>query len=261
MRKQLTIICLSAIGIIGITSNSSAETKTSNQDGNWSTDGIWTPSGVPAAGDDVIIDDAHDVTVDVNSTCLSLRLNTPTSFNGTTLIVPTGITLTVNGDVNIDYSGSASGGTVLVLQGTATVTMTGNLNFNASSVNKSIFDMGSGASVLNIGGNMVLGTEGTLASASGGSIVNFNGSGAQTLTMGANFIFEEITLNNSGSGITLGAAITDANVTGNISIQTGIFDNGGFAIAEASGDLFSISSGATFRLSGTSTWPSGFCLR
>jgi len=97
--------------------------------------------------------------------------------------------------------------------------------------------------------------------------VNYNGSAyAQTIPFAypANKInaaasttavlsYTNLTTNNTNvSGATLGAAITGTNVTGNLSVQSGILDNGGFAIALASAKNFSVSNGATFDLSGTS---------
>ena len=55
------------------------------------------------------------------------------------------------------------------------------------------------------------------------------------------------------NGATLSATITSTLVTGNLSVQSGTLNNGGFAITLASGKNLALSSGATFNLTGTST--------
>lgn len=48
--------------------------KISRVSGNWSTPTTWTPTGVPAFSDNVIIDNNHTVTIDVNASCNNLQV-------------------------------------------------------------------------------------------------------------------------------------------------------------------------------------------
>lgn len=72
------------------------------------------------------------------------------------------------------------------------------------------------------------------------STVNLNGTGAQTLNV-SQFNYANVTLNNtSASGVALGAAVTATNITGDLRLQSGIFNNGGFAIALATDKSFRV---------------------
>jgi hypothetical protein len=65
-------------------------------------------------------------------------------------------------------------------------------------------------------------------------------------------------LNFNSSNATLTSAITAANVSGNISIQSGSLNNGGYAIAGNASKAFSVSDGALFIISQSATAPTGF---
>src|SRR6185436_4078755 len=115
-----------------------------------------------------------------------------------------------------------------------------------------VLDLSNGsnlASTLKVKGSLSRNTTDGVFTAGTGSTVNFTGTGAgQTIDV-TNLTYANVQVNNtSGSGATLGAAITSANVTGNLSVQSGTLNNGGFAITLASAKNFSVSSGATFNL-------------
>jgi hypothetical protein len=124
-----------------------------------------------------------------------------------------------------------------------------------------------------VSGNVTLGDaskEGTITMTSGGTLqiggsftktvgstftagtgtVDYNGSAAQTINLGVNY-FNLKTNNSNGSGATISTAITSTNVTGDFTIESGIFDNGGNAIGGNVAKSFSIVNGATFKISGT----------
>ncbi|MGB4848502.1 MAG: hypothetical protein WBP41_11320, partial [Saprospiraceae bacterium] len=106
----------------------------------------------------------------------------------------------------------------------------------------------------NIAGNLTLATGfGTLTQST--STTNFNGTSAQTIPIGVSLVkyFSLSTNNTSANGATLSAAITSANVTGNLSVVTGTLNNSGFAITLAILKNFSVANGAIFNLTGTST--------
>ncbi|MBN4051355.1 T9SS type A sorting domain-containing protein, partial [bacterium AH-315-M05] len=221
----------------------------------WDLGTTWTGGVVPTASDSAVIVAGNAVTVRTsNAACASVSLNA-VGFSTAVITVESGQTLTING--NADLNGSNDVPAVIDLKGTAILNITGNINMNVSTADKARIIMTDGASTLNLNGNINLSSVGTLSS-SATSTVNINGSSAQTLAMGSGLVYNHININNSSDTVTLGAAITNANVTGNIKVLTGTFDNGGFSIATVSSDTFQVNNAATFILSGTSGWPSGF---
>jgi autotransporter-associated beta strand protein len=116
-----------------------AVTKTSTGTGLWNTAATWSPSGVPAAGDEVIIASGHTVTLDVNTVnnLLSLTVNSggTLSITGNRNIFAT--TFTIAGTFNYTGSGSINSTTINIntgatfnsINGTGTITAT-TLNIN-----------------------------------------------------------------------------------------------------------------------------------
>ncbi len=114
----------------GNQSTSAAGTKTSNvTTGNWSTNGSWTPSGVPTATDNVIIKNGHTITINGNAQCNNLTVGQGSSGtlrlgnNGTSRI------LTVNGNVTINNGATLISGTS---NATHTATISGNIINNGT---------------------------------------------------------------------------------------------------------------------------------
>ena len=146
---------------------------------------------------------------------------------------------------------------------TGTMTVSGNLTFNnvsGSDPAQTQIIMSGGAGTFNLGGVFTINNNsGTLLPGTS-STFNFNGSVAQTVPIGvSNVDYKNLNINNTHpSGATISAAISTANVTGNIKIETGTLNNGGFAIVGGSSDAFSVSDDALLNLSGTSTFPTGF---
>lgn len=84
-----------------------AVTKTAVATGNWSAAATWSPSGVPASGDDVIIKGGFTVTVDGNYTCRNLNVGDATASNATLTANASG-NLSITGDVQINPSNKAN---------------------------------------------------------------------------------------------------------------------------------------------------------
>jgi len=96
----------------------SGATKTTTKTGNWSDATVWSPSGVPANTDDVVIQGGHTITVNGNYTCRNFDLGGATN-NTTTLTVSGTNTLTITGNVRINPNNhnrtmtlNANGGTI-----------------------------------------------------------------------------------------------------------------------------------------------------
>ncbi|MBL4658605.1 MAG: SprB repeat-containing protein, partial [Flavobacteriales bacterium] len=204
------------------------------QTGSWSALSTWgSGSGpIPIATDSVNIGDGHDVTVDVNSTCAEINLIQSTGGSNTVLGVATGITMTVS--ENLVINGDGNSFSRVELDGTgSTLTIGTDITFNGAA--DATLDMGAAASVLNIAGAIIQNSAGVLTNTGSLSTVNFNGSAAQTMNLGTGMVYDNVTFANSGSGVTLGAAITSAKVSGNMVIASGTLNTGGFDI-EFDGD-------------------------
>lgn len=84
---------------------SMAVTKTSTGTGSWGTAGTWSPSGVPLAGDDVVIASGHTVTVNNN-----YSINHVTVNSGGTLTYTSGRTLSMTGNLVVNGVVNMAGG-------------------------------------------------------------------------------------------------------------------------------------------------------
>jgi hypothetical protein len=194
----------------------------------------------------------------------NVTVNQPTANNLTIAWNINGGSATVGGNVTIGGTNTTTNRIAKIAITTGTLTITGNLVYNSSATTAgtAVVDLSGGAGTLNLAGSLTLtnGT-GTLTPGISGSIVNYNGTtAAQTVTLSSAITYNNLYLNNtSGSWATLGAAITTANVTGNLRVQSGTFSNGGFAIAGTGTKTFEVANGATFKVAGTtSAFPTGF---
>lgn len=104
MIKPLKRICL-AVAVVSLCSNAYSITKTTVASGNWGTAGIWSPSGVPASGDDVVIASGHTLTVNNN-----YQINHVTVNSGGTLTFTSGRTLTMSGNLTVNGTVTMAGG-------------------------------------------------------------------------------------------------------------------------------------------------------
>jgi len=186
----------------------------------------------------------------------SVTMNRPTSGATTTIGLGAG-SMTVNGNLGLaNHTNSNAANNLLntITISTGTLTVGGNLIFSAEQALQSQIVF-SGAGTLNLAGAFTLSNSlGTLTPGTG--IVNFNGSTAgQTIPIGVSAVtYSNLTFNNtSPSGATPSAAITGTQITGNLIVQSGTFNNGGFAITLASAKNFSVVTDAAFNLTGNST--------
>jgi hypothetical protein len=144
-----------------------AVAKTSTGTGNWGTNGTWTPSGAPAAGDTVTIAAGHTVTLNVTTNAIaSLTVNGTLRFGDNS-----SRTMTVTGTVTVASSGTI---TINDFNDTHTFLIGGNL------VNNGVFDMNAGINDI--------------------ANVTFNGTANQTVSgTGGTTDFNLITINNTGA--------------------------------------------------------------
>ena len=108
--KIALISALTLVALLSLTPGALAATKTAAASGDWLTAGTWSPSGVPAAGDTVIINGGFTVTIATGSVA-----NNPASVTiggatpGTLEYSATtagNYNLTVTGDVTVNSNGS-----------------------------------------------------------------------------------------------------------------------------------------------------------
>jgi fibronectin-binding autotransporter adhesin len=228
------------------------------------------------------IDNGSAYTMNNDNSCTSLTFIA--SATASSLTQANGTTLTVNGTVTINQptasfttawninSAAATVSGLITFAGTNTTTSrigkivitTGTLNANggltfaSSAAATKVIDMSGGAGTLNLKGALTVPTA-TLTAGTSGSIFNYADTAAQTINYftGA---YNNLHINNtSASGATLSNVITAANVTGNLRVQSGTFNNGGFAIAGNAAKIFEVVNGATFKVAGTtSAFPTGF---
>lgn len=264
----LLVLVLSSFSGFSQTTN----TFTGVTGGNWGVAANWS-SGVPLATHDVVIPDNINVVINIPSAvCNKLTINTGVSSNSVTVGANT---LTVSGAVTINaptannqnkivsvtsgtlncgsiVMGNSTGGTrdcrVMVTSGTLNVS--GDVTMNGSSnENQIILDGTTTGGTLNMGGNF-LGNGGDIVPGNF-STVNFNGTVAQTIIMNGNFQYNNIVINNP-VGATISANLTTGRVLGNVTVQSGILNNGGFSITGNGTRTFTVANGATLSLSGTS---------
>lgn len=167
---------------------------------------------------------------------------------------------TVSGNLTIGNGTTTSTRVAKVAVTSGSLTVAGNIElvsglYSASSV----LDLTGGAATLNIAGAINRTSTGSLLPGTQ-STVNYNGSNAaQTVVFGTALTYYNLQLNNtSPSGVTLSTSVTTSNVTGNISVLSGTFGNGGFSIAGNSTRTFTVGAAGAFRLTGGSAMPTGF---
>ena len=262
--------------------------------GSW-TANIWggaCPAGGPTAADDVTINAGHNITFPAGAGSYAARsLTFPTAGGAASLthaanqmltVGVGGVTITgsnssnstkawnintgsatVNGPVTLQQGSNNSRIAAINLTTGAVLTINGNLTMTSSNAARTRIDMtgGSANGQINLSGAFTVTTTGTLAMGTGAAIFNYNGTTAQTVRVGiSSIIYRNLHLNNP-AGATLSAAVSATNVTGNLLVQSGIFNNGDFAVVGGAGDTFDVANGARFNLTGTSAMASGFATR
>ncbi|MEI6764881.1 MAG: autotransporter-associated beta strand repeat-containing protein [Bacteroidota bacterium] len=339
LKQIISVTTLLILGICMMITATGQTTKTASS-GNWSSSSTWSPAGVPAAGDFIVIPNAVNLAANVTTTCASI------TFTGAScgMTVNSGITLSVTGAVTlmayagatntactISGAGKLNAGTVnagvsgLVSNDGSTNTLTINVSELDIAGDLNIYNNDQGSAKANIPTvninspcalslskiNMIQTGAGSAGSrkiyfnTAAGSTINLNGGpdpiiisssvslktshvvltlNSSTFNYNSSVTGQTIPLslansgtggtsnaillnygnlsvnNTSSAGATLGAAISATNVTGNLRIQSGTLNNGGFAMGLASSKTFEVLDNATLNLTGTSGMVSGTSL-
>jgi len=225
-----------------------------------------------------------DITTGGNLTCSSISMTT-TNKKPLLTVQQTG-SLTVNGNVSIDFTNGTVNTTGVQVLNSATVTINGNLtltnpaakwyeialkNTSITTVTGNVTLSGNAAdrAWLSMGGTARLNVKGSLGIAPGKygeiynidglhtSIINFNGTTAQTLEMNTSaanssmWLYSTVWISNP-AGVTLNGSVVD-NITRNsirksIVVKSGTFKTGGYSITldDVASSLFQVDDGATF---------------
>jgi len=226
--------------------------------GNWSDGSIWSTGTTPSVADDVVIENSYDVIVDFNASCASITITAPVSDGASDLTIDNSFLLTVIGNMVINGGNSGGHKARLLLKNTSGLTIEGNLTVNATFAESAVIDMTNASCTINLAGAFNLNSTVQLKNAQS-SVINFNGTVAQVFPASYGLKFRDVHFNNTSfTGIKADADITANIVSGNLIVQTGIFDNDGYEIAGKGGKTFEIADGAKFILKGTSSFPSVF---
>jgi hypothetical protein len=228
--------------LLGLNHHIAEAQSTSAAIGNWNATATWTGATVPPTTNTVITN--HNVTVTVvNATCAGLDIQT------NTLIVTTGRTLTINGDLNVSGALSIEGtGIVTVIgnvtgAGTITFVANGTLNIAGNNTFSGTFTAGTGTVNYNQGSNgqnvpalnynnltfnafnKVLANSGTIGiagtftpgAAAGhtttNSTINFNGTGAQNIPTISTANYHHLIVSNGNTKTVTSAVVTNGNLT------------------------------------------------
>jgi hypothetical protein len=259
-----TLLCvLMALACLG---PAQAATKTSTGSGSWGTNGTWTPSGVPASGDDVIIANTHVVTLNVNTNNLrTLTINAGGTLRGDNTNKSLNITGNTGGNDFVNNGTLNFGAGFLATY----VLQNGNrLSGNGGSWTFSVLNHSNRTLTFAAGSSMTLNFSGAATPFPGtGTITslatvtwNFTGTTAQTLSTDTGTTYGIVRISNtSAGGVTLGVALTAARILDDLTVETGaILNNGGLAIAGNGTATFTVQNGARFNLTGTTGMPTGF---
>jgi hypothetical protein len=193
--KRIALVTVTLIaGVLLSVVSANAATKTSNAGAvNWNTAGSWSPSGVPANGDAVVIPSGSTVTLDTNTNSL--------------------LSLSVTGTLTIGNNNT-----------NRTITVTGTVTVNSGGTFQTA---GNGGNALIVGGNLA--NAGTFDAVIGSASMDttFNGSANQTLSGGGGTTdFNLINVNNTGAANNNIVEVTSTNFTvpaGFLTLTDGIF--------------------------------------
>jgi hypothetical protein len=130
----------------------------------------------------------------------------------------------------------------------AALTVTGNLTVTSGALSANNFNLG-------VAGNWINNASATAFTA-GTNTVTFNSATAQTVGGTFATAFNNLTIANTASTVTLSA---NTSTTGNLSVSTGTFDLAAFtANRVTAGGTLTVSNNATLKIGGTNTFPTNY---
>ena len=234
-RKMSSILAIGFVLILlNISSWAATKTWVPTTGGAWTTAANWSPSGVPAAGDDVIINSNQSANITavpaitLNSLSISGNCLFAAASSGNTITITSTFSVASGKTCTLGASGNRI---VFVLNGTGTID--GNCAFDAGttarnfSVNGTLIVNSTGRvydPALSSGSNFILGAAATLQTANAGGIssstttnttVAVNFGGTYTYPLSATYIYAGSGAQATGNGLPTGA------ITGTVTINSG----------------------------------------
>ncbi|HMR46611.1 MAG TPA: T9SS type A sorting domain-containing protein [Bacteroidia bacterium] len=110
-RIKLLFSCFLLICFFAFCNTAFAVTKSTIVSGSWNNPAIWSPVGVPAATDDVVISSAQNITISQHSFCKSLVVS-----GNAMLSLSASVSLQINGGVSISGTLDMNGGNIKQIQ-------------------------------------------------------------------------------------------------------------------------------------------------
>jgi hypothetical protein len=266
---QVTASGCTSTAYTNVKSSGSAGQWTGNTSTDWADASNWCSGTLPTASTNVVITAAATRMPSISSSvaCNNLTINS-------------GATVTTTGTGTLNIAGTLANSGSMINSGTtnfngtsgqqtfsgvtsfnhltltnsnglllpASITVSGNLTIAAGTLNANNFNV-------TVGGNWINNVSGTAFTA-GTATVIFNGSNAQTIGGSFTTSFNNCTINNAASTVSLSINI---NVAGNLSISAGTFDLGTYtANRTTAGGTLTVANNATLKIGGTNTYPSNY---
>ena len=179
------------------------------------------------------------------SLALGLGVNTKTWTPGTGTVELTAVN-TIPATIFASFNNLTINGATTTL-GSAT-TVTGNVTITAGTLVANNFNLG-------VGGNWTNNVS-TTAFTAGTNTVTFNAATPQIVGGTFGTAFNNLTIANTASTVTLGA---NASIAGNLSVSTGTFDLAVFtANRTTAGGTLTVSNNTTLKIGGTNTFPTNY---
>jgi len=245
MRRSPKDFLAVAFFLLIIPTSLRAASFTSAASGNWTTPATWSPNGVPAAGDDVIIQSPHNVAISDTRSVTNLTLSAGT-LSGTGALTVTGAFIWSSGTL-----GTGGGSLTIASGATMSITTASNSHnlrtFTLNNQGTATWAAGAGEIVIDAGG--LLNNSGTFDIQTDSGIRNFGG-GTGTITNSG------IWKKSAGIGtvvIGLQGVVNFNNSGGTIDVQTGLIQAADPATFSGTG---SVTTG-TFELAAGNTLSNG----
>jgi hypothetical protein len=265
-RSNTFSFAILAVTLVVLTLPVVAANKTSATSGNWGTASTWSPSGVPANGDNVIIATGTVVTINVNTANvndLTVQAGATLQGDGTNKVLTIGKgggeDATNLGTVNLSGSNLAS---IKFNRDCQMGGSGGTWQLSTVDLNNKKWKFTAGATIeirLSGAGNPLSRVAAGAGQVTPGSTVvfNYNGTAAQSLHSTTSVVYSNLHINNP-AGVSLGVALSSTNLTGNLRVQSGVLENNSMTIAGVAAATFEVGNGGTFVMQGTTGMVTGF---
>ncbi len=201
-----------------------AVTKTSTGNGNWSASATWSPSGVPATDDDIIIRSGDIVTVDGSYTCNNLTIGNNTNADGILQITSASNSLTITGDLQINPLSKNK--TFTLDAGPGTININGTFSVWGYGPSSSLSGIQVGSGTINVTPAITISNSKQSIIFTGAGTITFNG--AYTNQVAGLVTFAGCTVNYKNS-VTISSTASNWNGKG-----TAVFWNGSSITPSAS---------------------------